>query len=289
MRLLDPDLLRSFVAVCDTGSFTAAARLVHRTQAAVSMQIKRLEELAGCPLLERSPHRIELTTKGELLLMHARRILRANSEAVAAMEQAAIEGHVVLGIPPDYAGRALPAILARFAARYPRVTVEVVCHQSKDLIPMIESGAVDLGFVTEGEGKGHGVTVHREPCLWMTSTRADPHLLSPIPLALDYDGCTLRRWAVESLTRMGRDYRIAFTTSSIAAMQAAVRAGVAVTVIAQSSLAPGMRALTEDEGFPKLPELELRLQRSRVRQLPIFNELEKFLIAELPAQFAVAA
>ena len=156
LATLEPELLRSFVAIAETGSFTAAAHRVHRTQSAVSMQIKRLEELLGRELFLREGRSVSITRDGELLLSHARRILHAHLEALAAFDRDQLAGDVTIGAPDDYASTFLPRILARFAETHARVHVNVVCQPSVDLLRLLADRAVDLALVTQGSGERGG-------------------------------------------------------------------------------------------------------------------------------------
>src|ERR671929_349949 len=148
MHLLDIDQLRTFVAIADTGSFTRAAEVVHKTQSAVSMQMKRLEERIGRPIFARDGRASKLTEDGERLLDYARRIVKLNVEAVAAFSDAELRGRVRLGVPDDYADRYLPEIMARFSRAYPGVELSVICEPSIELIGRIEANELDLAIVT---------------------------------------------------------------------------------------------------------------------------------------------
>src|ERR671913_2366624 len=149
MHLLDIDQLRTFVAIADTGSFTKAAEVVHKTQSAVSMQMKRLEERVGRPVFERDGRASKLTEDGERLLDYARRIVRLNTECVASFNEADLTGRVRLGLPDDYADCYLPEILARFARSNPRAEVTVVCEPTPNLVDRIQAGDLDLGIITQ--------------------------------------------------------------------------------------------------------------------------------------------
>ena len=199
LATLEPELLRSFVAIAETGSFTAAASRVHRTQSAVSMQIKRLEELLGRALFVREGRSVSLTRDGDTLLAHARRILRSHGEALAAFDRDALAGEVTIGAPDDYASTFLPRILARFAENHARVHVNVVCQPSVELLRRLAERTVDLALVTQGSGERGGTVVHHEPLVWVTSARHRVHEQEPLPLAIFEPGCSFRRAATESL------------------------------------------------------------------------------------------
>ncbi len=278
LHSLEPEFLRSFVAIAEAGSFTTAARRVHRTQSAVSMQIKRLEEVLGRELFTRDSRTVALTPDGELLLGHARRILRAHQEALAAFDGDSVAGEVTIGAPDDYAGTFLPRILARFGETHPRVQVNVVCRTSTELLACLAEGSVDLALVTQGFGGEGGVLVHHEPLVWATSVNHRAYEQDPLPLALFDCSCLFRRWALERLQRIGRASRIAYTSVSIAGIYAALDAGLAVSVLLRCNLRAGLRALGEAEGFPPLPEVGITLQRAARGPDPALDRLEEHIL-----------
>ena len=147
--LLDIDQLKTFIAIAETGSFTKAAEVVHKTQSAVSMQMKRLEERAGRPIFARDGRASRLTDEGDRLLDYARRIIKLNNEAIASLTSAELSGRVRLGVPDDYADRYLPEIMARFSATHPNVELTVVCDPSTDLVDRIDTGDLDLAIITD--------------------------------------------------------------------------------------------------------------------------------------------
>ena len=169
--LLDSDQLRTFIAIADTGTFTRAADAVHKTQSAVSMQIKKLEETVGRPLFERDGRASRLTDEGERLLDYARRIVRLSGEALASFADAELAGRVRLGLPDDYAERYLPEILARFSQSNPRVEVTVVCEPTPMLMERIENTDLDLAIITQVNSRSSVSVIRRERLLWVTSSR----------------------------------------------------------------------------------------------------------------------
>src|SRR5512132_4245116 len=148
-QMLDIDQLRTFIAIAETGSFTKAADVVHKTQSAVSMQMKRLEERLNRPIFARDGRASKLTEDGERLLDYARRIVKLNMEAVAAFSEAELTGRVRLGVPDDYADRYLPEIMARFSRAYPGVELTVFCQPSVELVELIDANELDLAIVTD--------------------------------------------------------------------------------------------------------------------------------------------
>lgn len=289
-RVLETELLSTFVAIVDGGSFTAAARRVSRTQSAVSMQMKRLEELIGRPLFARNGRQVELTRDGELLLGHARRILRSHAEALAAFDASGIEGTVTLGTPDQYASAFLPRILARFAETHPGVHVEVVCAVTADLLERLRAGALDLALVTHGDGSDGGVVLYQEPVVWVTSARHCAHEQEPLPLALFHQGCNYRRWALDALARADRACRIAYTSMSWAGIEAALRAGLAVSAAPRSNVGAGLKLLSEQDGFPPLPTYQVELQRAAGHRSAALDRLEEHIVESFgsPATRAAA-
>jgi DNA-binding transcriptional LysR family regulator len=280
--VLDIDLLRTFVAICETGSLKAASDVVGRTQSAVSLQIKKLEEQIGHDLLKRYPQGMTSTSQGELLLSHARHILRAHEQALAAFAKRTEAGrHLVLGISADYGQVLLPRALAALERERPNTTAEVVCGPSAEIAGYVMEGRVDLAFVGEGEGLGQGPVVHRERCVWASGGEA--HRRDPVPLALVPRDCLYRRWATERLDAAGRHYRILYTSHSIGGIQAIVRGGRAVTAIAESALVPGMHEVGEADGFPSLPQIEVRVERCRAKDSAELQDLERMFVDSLRA------
>lgn len=280
-RMLEAELLRTFVAIAEAGSFTEAARRVRLTQSAVSMQMKRLEEALGRALFARSGRSVQLTADGERLIGHARRILSAHQDVLAAFADPRIEGTVTIGTPDQYASAFLPDILARFSATHPRVHVEVVCDVSANLLVRLAEETLDVALVTRGECEEGDLVLLQEPVVWVTSARHGAHERTPLPLALFQPGCNYRRWALQALDRAGRPFRLAYTSMSMAGIGAAVRAGLAVSAVPLSGVGDGLRILGERDGFPALPSYRLALRRSAARSSPLLDRLEDHILDSL--------
>src|SRR5437016_5390399 len=219
--LLDIDQLRTFIAIVETGSFTRAAEVVHKTQSAVSMQMKRLEERLDRPIFARDGRTSKLTEDGERLLDYARRIVRLNVEALAAFSEAELSGRVRLGVPDDYADRYLPEIMARFSRAYPGAELTVVCEPSVDLIERIDANDLDLAIITHVQGQRPAETLRVERALWVTSSRHPTHQQERVPLALGRPTCNWRRVAIDRLETVGRPYRVLYSSSNAGAVAAA--------------------------------------------------------------------
>ncbi|WP_448203638.1 LysR substrate-binding domain-containing protein [Azospirillum sp. sgz302134] len=259
---LDTDLLRAFVAVADARSFTRAGEALCRTQAAVSQQVRRLEEAVGKRVFERDTKSVSLTRDGELLLTYARRMLTLNDEVMALMRRPALAPSVRIGTPDDYATMLLPDVLARFAASYPEVPVEVVCDNSPDLVAEIDKGRYDLALVTRHPDTKSGELVRREPVAWVAPPQGAIEREDPLPLALFPKGCVVRDIAVAALEGMGRGWRAAFTSKSVVAVHGAVLGGLGVTAMEACTVPPTLRRLTEADGFPTLPDIDIALHRA---------------------------
>lgn len=278
LKVPESDLLHTFVAIVESGSFTGAAKRVHRTQSAVSMQVRRLEELLGRRLFERSGRTIKLTADGEVFFDQARRILRAYQEALGTFNQTPLEGELTVGLPDDYAMSFLPRILARFAPAYPAIRLNIVCEPSRRLASRIADGSIDVALITEGESAGGGIVVHREQLIWATSAHHYAHEQDPVPLAIFHLADVFRRTAIERLEQHGRRARVVITSPSFAGINAAIEAGIAVAVIFRSITRPGFRILTSREGFPELPEQAILLQRAHREPHVLIDRLVSHII-----------
>jgi DNA-binding transcriptional LysR family regulator len=270
---LDIDQLRTFVAITDSGSFTKAAEIVHKTQSAVSMQMKRLEERIGRPIFERDGRQSRLTEDGERLLDYARRIVRLNAECIASFDDKELVGRVRLGLPDDYADRYLPEILARFARSNPRAEVTVMCEPTPNLIDRVQNSDLDLAIITHVDHRGPSEIVRVEQLLWVTSSRHVIHEEAPVPLAMGRPTCNWRQSATEALQSAGRPFRILYVSWHSTAVGAAVLAGLAVSVLPESAVRPGMRILGPSDGFPALPSCKIGLIRNQHEPNPLADAL----------------
>jgi DNA-binding transcriptional LysR family regulator len=279
--LLDIDQLRTFIAIAETGSFTKAAEVVNKTQSAVSMQMKRLEERIERPIFTRDGRASKLTEDGLRLLDYARRLVKLNVETISAFSNTALSGRVRLGVPDDYADRYLPEIMARFSRAYPGVELTVLCEPSVDLLERIDANEIDLAIVTNCETKRAAEIFRRERLLWVTSNRHSAHREERVPLALGRPSCSWRRTAIDRLESVGRPYRVLYSSSNAGAVAAAVLAGLAVSVLPESGLRPGMRVLTAAEGFPELPSCRIGLVRNAHESSALADALAEHVVSSL--------
>lgn len=251
--------LETFLAVVDQGGFTAATRRTHRTQSAISLQIRKLEEAVGARLLERNARAVKLTARGELLLPYARRVAAAVDEAALAMQAPEAAESLRLGIPEEYAEGVLSELLGAFRRTHPDVALEVVCAGTPELERRLDSSALDLALVLGEESQRMGEPLGRDQIVWATSRGRPLADVSPLPVALfDYD-CCWRRWALDALDAGGVDYRIVFSSANVTGVRAAVGAGVAVGALARGTLGAGLRPVGSSLGLGALPDSSLML------------------------------
>ena len=273
---LDIHLLRAFVAVAELKSFTRAAARLNRTQSAVSMQVRRLEQNLGKFLLTRQKGRVGLTADGELMLDYARRILKLNDEIMAEIGDPEVKGRVRLGIPDDYAAYFLPAALSGFGSLYPRISLEVCCELSVDLLRMLNDGDIDLAVTTRQPQSPGGTVIRREQLVWAEAQGCRLQDKDPLPLALFPDGvCLFRESALNALNSCGRSWRLVGTSRGLAGIRAVVASGMAITVVTGNTVSPNMQVISPDSGLPALPQVDICLHVSKSRSVeavPVFAD-----------------
>jgi DNA-binding transcriptional LysR family regulator len=274
---LDIDLLKTFIAIAETGGFTRAADEVHKTQGAVSMQMKRLEDILGRPVFLREGRQNKLTVDGQRLLDFARRIVRLNDEAVITFAKPELTGIVRFGVPDDYADNVLPEFMARFARTHPMVQVDVDCQGGSALIALAREGKIDLALISAEAGTPGIEVVRREPLVWVTSVRHCVHESEVIPLAVSQIGCAWRENTFQQLDSWNRRYRVAYASHNSNAIKAAVLSGLAVAAIPRISVTPGMRILAEADGFPRLMNFEIGLVFAPGKPNPAVEALAKHI------------
>lgn len=259
-EVLDSDALRTFVAVCETGSFRSAQTIVHRSPAAISGRIAKLERQIGCSLFDRQGRSVHLNEDGKALLSYARRILSLNGEIAARFGTRQTAGRVRFGAPDDYGTRWLPAILKTFARIYPAIEVSVVLGPSSEIFGQIESEKLDVGLVTfaENDPSAAGTTVHQERLLWIGAASGSAAYQTPVPLALADVSCAWRQTAVEACTCAQRPFRVALTSEHSAGQIAAVKADFAIAPLPKSMLGAGLEEVASDI-LPPLPDYTVRL------------------------------
>jgi len=279
-RNIDIDLFRTFLAAIDLGGFNKAAAALGRSQSAISMQLKRMEEGLGCALFERQGRTMKLTASGEKLAGYARRLIALHDQALDAMADTRVDGNVSLALMGDYANNVLPDILAEFTELHPSIIVDVTTGFSADLLKQL-GGRYDLVLSTHPLGEGQGERLRVEKTKWVFSSRHEIPTSDVIPLALLPPGNLFREWAIQALDEAGLRWRMAFTSTSIATVEAAAAAGIAIGVAKEGSARDGLRFLGRAHGFPDLPETEIVLNRSTGRYPTATQTLGDFLAFRL--------
>lgn len=275
MRDIDIALLRAFVAVVDKGNFSRAARQLNRTQSALSMQIKRLEDIIGSALFERAVRPPMITSAGELLIAHAREMLALNDAALQAINNSTVAGQVRLALMEDYASKLLGPVLTRFQTEYPAVEVEIHTGLTSSFMEQIGKH-FDLVIAMVPDGTTEGELLYRGKSVWAGATHFDPAAFDPLPLALFQQGCYFRRWATTALDNAGMRWRMGLVSSSLGAVTAMVREGNSLSVFKDITLPRDLRIFGKQEGLPDLPDFEIRLFRAPGARLGAANKLSEF-------------
>jgi DNA-binding transcriptional LysR family regulator len=257
--MMDIGLLRSFVSVVDAGGFTRAGERVHRTQSTVSQQIKRLEDMVGRPLLERNGKQATLTEEGERLISYARRILALEQEARDVVARPVVDGVVRLGIPEDFAAYRLPELLYDFKRARPTLRLDVRCGLSATLQRALDAGELDLALVKREAGQPGAVAAWPERLQWVTSREHPVDLdQDPVPLAVAEQGCLYRNQLIHALDAAGRAWHVAYTSPNLHGIQAAVSAGLGVSILSDMGILPEHRVITHGQ-FRPIIKTELAL------------------------------
>ncbi|MBZ9808644.1 LysR family transcriptional regulator [Mesorhizobium sp. BR1-1-9] len=230
MKMLDPDLLRTFLAFADSGSLAQAASVVGRSPSAVTAQMQRLEEAVGEPLLAPQGRSRGLTPTGEELVGYARRILAAHREAWLGLKGAKADGRIAIGTTQDFADSGLPDLLRAFAESHPRVRIELRVGRSAELAHALQGGSLDLAIVMRQAATPDEIGMLREPMMWLCSQKGLAARQDELPLALLDPHCGFREAAISALDAAGRRYRIAAGSGSLAGLRTAVNAGIALTL-----------------------------------------------------------
>lgn len=271
LRHLDMDLLRALVAIADSGSFSAAGQQLGRSQSAVSLQIKRLEDLVGHVLLDRANGRVVgPTEEGRLLIDYGRRILRLNDEAYSVFAQPGLAGRLRVGVPEELMEGVFPDVIAAFARACPRVELSLRCDISVRLQAALDAGELDLavtkrvgGATSGGTGGASGTAaggasvrvLRREPLVWFSGEAGDAHRRRPLPLAVFHEGCVFRVAALAALAKAKIPAQAAFVGNGFTGIRHAVAAGLAVTPLPRSMACDGL--VQVKSGLPRLPDCEL--------------------------------
>ena len=257
---IDTLQLKSFIAIAEIGTFSKAADNVGRTQSALSLQIKKLEDALGCQLFERAARRVTLTEQGEIFLGYARQMLSLQREAFSRLKEPDVAGEIRFGTPEDFATHYLPDVLASFRQHHPRIQLNVECDLTLHLMKGFERGNFDVILVKRDPQivKG-GSKVWREPLVWAAADhyRAE----KPLSLVLSPPPCIYRARALAALDRAKKPWHISYTSPSLAGTLAAVKAGLGITVLPTNMLPHGIRPIRKEMKLPELADAEIALMK----------------------------
>lgn len=252
LPMLELDVLRTLIAIAETGSFAGAAESVHRTPSAVSMQIKKLEQTLGRPMFVREARKVTLTSEGEIVLSYARRMLSLARELVAKFVEPDLSGIVRVGAPDDFGEQMLPALLTQLAASHPQLTVDVVIDHSTDLEKRFAADQLDVCLVSCNPSNvpEDAEVVISGDLVWAGAKGGRAHLCRPLPISVWEQSCAWRTHAVHSLEKAGIEYRVAYMSGHIAAQRAAILSDLAIAPIPQSYAHGEFAVLGERHGLP---------------------------------------
>ncbi len=276
-RNIDTSLLRAFVAVAETLGMTAAANLLNLTQAAVSQQIKRLEETFAVPLFDRQRRGLRLTSAGERLFAKAKRLLALNDEIWAEMTTPIYEGEVRLGIPYDIVSGFLPPVLKAFTQAYPRIMIFLDCRPSRVLLESLDAGEINLAITTEIGCQPHGESLVMDRLVWAGAKGGSAHRQRPLPLSLGSESCAFRPPILKALTDAGIDWRPVSEISNMDAMNATVQTDLAVGALLASTVPANLDILGPDSGLPPLPTFSINLYLPKTGATPVAAELARHI------------
>lgn len=254
------DVLRTFLAIIELESFTKTGEQFGRTQSAISLQVRRLEELVGQPLLKTSGRHIEVTAAGDALARYARQILRLNDEVVSRLQHRETEGVLRVGLPIDYAVAFFQLVLTNYLTEHPSVQLEISCALSDKLLDALQSGDLDVVIAMYGDQPRSGLAYSwAERPIWVRGSESTAHTLNPVPIAAHNSGCEYRNRMTRALDLIGRPWRIVFSSPGITGVQNAVRAGLGVSAMTRRTLTAGMQVLGDVDGFPPMADIRVGL------------------------------
>jgi DNA-binding transcriptional LysR family regulator len=275
--LFESDLLRIFTTVADAGNVTHAADRLGRTQSAVSMQVRKLEDAVGASLFVRGPRGVALTGEGQRLLPYARRIVGLVDETTAAMRTAPLDGPVRVGIPEEYNRTVLPDALAAFSELHPGTEVTVLCGYTSQQLAALEADELDLAIIFDWCDGVTGELLAVDPTVWAGSIAHNRHLERPVPIAVYWRSSWCREFALRSLERHTIPYRIAYTCDTSGGLCSAVTSGLAVAPVSRSNIPLGARELTMADGFPQIDSSRVVLKRNPRRGGPAIEGMTEMI------------
>jgi DNA-binding transcriptional LysR family regulator len=289
IQKLDFTVLSAFVAVVETGSFRGASERLSRTQSAVSVQIRRLEDRVGARLIQRYPGNVKLTVYGERLLPYAKRLVDQAMEATSALHAPELAGEIRLGVPEWFAIQRRQSVFSRFMRANPKVYLNIRVDVSSQLRDAVSTEDLDLALAIRDTEDDMRPVVHSEPLLWVVGKDQPLRIGEEMPLALFDPPCPYRAIAMRTLGQCGWSWRETFTSSSVASVTNAVRAGMGLSVFPESAVTDDLRVLGSNDGFPDLPRTELAIHKRKTAASDAHRHLTAHLaetikeITRLPA------
>lgn len=259
MKTIDIPLLRTIIAFADSGSCQGAADIVHRTQAAVSVHLKRLEEVAGGQLFVKKGRQLMLTADGHTLVCYARRIIRLHNEAIANFETTSFSGILRIGLPDDYISVLLSPMLQAFENALPKAQIELLCAPSAVLRPMLQDNSLDFAIVSGETNTQEGHVLRQETTHWIAASGYQHDAPGNLKLLLFPEGCILRKWGLNALNAKEVEYEILCTSHNMQALKTAMSYGLGVMIVTQCNVPTGSVILTEKAGLPALPDVTIML------------------------------
>ena len=283
MKNLPMDLLRAFVSVSQLRSFTKAGELLGRSQPAVTLKIKRLEELVDQRLFLRGGKSLELSDSGVALYNYAKQILTLNDLAISQISKSTVHGKIRLGIPSEFATVLLPKIISRFAKAYPNVALEVNCELSKYLLTRAGRESHDLILVLANQDAGlDGDLVKTDELVWVSSKKFNRAKEEAVPLIVASEGCIYRHTAMTGLSNASLSWKIVYTNPDLTGIQYAIQEGLGVTVLSRSIVPENLHILSASAGLPSLDRVSINIicneQRGSDEAIELLKE---FLTASL--------
>ena len=284
-RNIDVGLLRAFVAVVETGSVTRAAHLLNLTQAAVSQQLKRLEELLGVELFDRTNRALRTSADGERLLPHAHAMLTVNDALWGLMSRPHYEGEIRVGVPHDVVEPNIPPVLKRFDRAWPRVQVTLISGITVDLLAALEQGALDVALATQKDTPKGAELLLRDPLVWVGAPGGQAHLRQPLPVSFGSPNCAFRASAIAALAAVKRDWRPVCEATVHDAIKATLYADTAIAPMLLSTVPNDLTVLEAEDGLPALPPFCINMHLRRTGRSPVADEFATFVRQEFASRY----
>ncbi|WP_372831828.1 LysR family transcriptional regulator [Pontibacterium sp.] len=255
---MDIEALRSFIAFVDTGSFTRAAKQIHRTQSAISMQMKKLEEATGKELFIKEGRNLGLTEHGRKLTSYARRLLAIHDQALSDLKHRSDHPPLILGCPDDYADSVLPTLIALLLETHPQQEISILCASSTRLRALLDRGEIHAAILTRAPEKDEGYLLVHDKGVWTHGGYPELIERDVLPLVLYDADCKFHSTAVDALEKQNRAYQLIATSSSATALKGLLLKGIAISALARSTVSKDLTVL-ESTDLPDLPAIDIVL------------------------------